>query len=78
MAEPLRPAEIGFGSGLGAGHSVEDSRFGHRMRGQGVFADLYRQRMQKICRRLQLNSNRRPLNTEAFRPPARGPQLNLF
>ena len=60
------------------GGRLNDSRFGHRMRGQGVYAELYRQRMQKICSRLQLNSNRRPLNTEAFRPPARGPQLNLF
>lgn len=60
------------------GGQLNDSRFGHRMRGQGVYAELYRQRMQRACTRLQLNRNRRPLNTEAFRPPARGPQMNLF
>lgn len=62
---------------LRSGH-LNDSRFGHRMRGQGVYAELYRQRMQRACTRLQLNRNRHPLNTEAFRPPARGPQMNLF
>ena len=60
------------------GGQLNDSRFGHRMRGQGVYAELYRQRMQRACTRLQLNRNRPPLNTEAFRPPARGPQMNLF
>lgn len=60
------------------GGQLNDSRFGHRMRGQGVFADLYRQRMQRTCERLGLNRKHLPLNTEAFRPPARGPQMNLF
>lgn len=60
------------------GGQLNDSRFGHRMRGQGVYAELYSQRMKRICTRLQLSRNRRPLNTEAFSPPARGPQMNLF
>lgn len=51
-----------------------DSRFGHRMRGQGVFADLLAQRFHKACRRLGL-AGRTPrafdvsLDTSAFRPP---------
>ncbi|WP_398313286.1 hypothetical protein [Zoogloea sp.] len=60
------------------GGQLNDSRFGHRMRGEGVYAALYHQRMQRICTRLALNRNRRPLNTEAFRPPVTGPQMNLF
>lgn len=50
-----------------------DSRFGHRMRGQGVFADLLEQRFQKACRRLGLNDaaalDAQRLDTSAFRPP---------
>ena len=60
------------------GGQLNDSRFGHRMRGQGVFADLYRQRMQRTCERLGFQRTHRPLNTEVFRPPPRGPQMNLF
>lgn len=60
------------------GGQLNDSRFGHRMRGQGVFADLYRQRMQRTCERLGFQRTQRPLNTEVFRPPPRGPQMNLF
>lgn len=46
-----------------------DPRFGHRMRGNGVFADLYRQRMHRCCERLGLNRTRRKLDTTRFRPP---------
>ncbi len=50
-----------------------DSRFGHRMRGQGVFADLLEQRFQKACRRLGFNDaaalDAQRLDTSAFRPP---------
>ncbi|MCH4561529.1 PA0069 family radical SAM protein [Halomonas sp. EGI 63088] len=50
-----------------------DPRFGHRMRGRGVFADLLEQRFRRACRRLGLNSPDSPaamcLDTTAFRPP---------
>ncbi|PMR71346.1 PA0069 family radical SAM protein [Halomonas heilongjiangensis] len=50
-----------------------DPRFGHRMRGQGVFADLLEQRFRAACRRLGLNapatSEAMRLDTTAFRPP---------
>ena len=61
------------------GGKAYDSRFGHRMRGTGVLADLYPQRMRRLCTRLGLNQARRPLNCSAFRPPsALSGQLTLF
>ncbi|ALM53078.1 PA0069 family radical SAM protein [Halomonas huangheensis] len=52
------------------GGAEYDSRFGHRMRGEGVCAELLSQRFQKACRRLGL-PGRTPytLDTNAFRPP---------
>ncbi|QEM82307.1 PA0069 family radical SAM protein [Halomonas binhaiensis] len=60
------------------GGSDYDSRFGHRMRGEGVFAELLSQRFHKACRRLGLNERRdeQQLNTTDFRPPH--PQGELF
>ena len=49
-----------------------DSRFGSRMSGQGVWAQLLRQRFQKACHRLGLNRERVELDLSQFRPP--GPQ----
>ncbi|MFO7647207.1 PA0069 family radical SAM protein [Halomonas campaniensis] len=50
-----------------------DPRFGHRMRGEGVFADLLEQRFRAACRRLGLNTSAAEaamrLDTTAFRPP---------
>lgn len=64
------------------GGALNDSQFGRRMRGQGVFADLYSQRLKRICARLGLNRERLALNTTAFRPPRSGtadsPQMPLF
>ena len=47
-----------------------DARFGSRMRGQGVWAELLRQRFDKACARLGLNRERIELDLSAFRPPA--------
>ena len=57
-----------------------DARFGTRMRGQGIYADLIRHRFQLACRRLGLTYRDRPrLDTTRFRPPAAsGDQLNFF
>ena len=53
------------------GGKENDSSFGRRMRGQGQYADLLRQRFDKACRRYGLNAARRPsLRTTLFRPPA--------
>jgi len=61
------------------GGRANDPRFGHRMRGEGVFADLYRQRLRRACARLGLNRMRRELDVALFRPPAEpGAQLALF
>ncbi|APE29902.1 radical SAM protein [Halomonas aestuarii] len=50
-----------------------DPRFGKRMRGEGVFAELLAQRFRQACRRFGLNdptaAASRPLDTSAFRPP---------
>jgi hypothetical protein len=49
-----------------------DSRFGHRMRGTGVFADLLSQRFKVACKRLGLNKGeaRYSGRTDLFTPPA--------
>ncbi|RTR02388.1 PA0069 family radical SAM protein [Halomonas nitroreducens] len=52
-----------------------DGRFGHRMRGQGVFAELLEQRFRQAYRRLGFPGDA-PLDTTAFRPPRR--QADLF
>ncbi len=52
------------------GGKDNDSRFGSRMRGQGVWADLLRQRFLKACARLGLNRSRTELDLSRFRRPA--------
>ncbi len=57
-----------------------DSRFGHRMRGQGPWAELLKRRFEASCRRNGLGSGRAaPLTIELFRPPNRCPdQMELW
>ncbi|GAB2457337.1 PA0069 family radical SAM protein [Comamonas humi] len=43
-----------------------DSGFAHRMKGQGLWADLVRQRFEKACRRLGLNRERTVLDWSGF------------
>jgi DNA repair photolyase len=47
-----------------------DSSFGSRMTGQGVWAQLLRQRVDKACARLGLNLSRVEFDFTQFRPPA--------
>ena len=55
-----------------------DARFGTRMRGEGVFADLLRQRFRKAYRDLGFEGLP-PLNSESFRAPGPArPQMELF
>jgi DNA repair photolyase len=53
------------------GGKDNDSRFGSRMTGQGVWAELLRQRFLKACERLGLNRARTELDLTRFRPPPR-------
>ncbi len=65
------------------GGKDNDARFGSRMTGQGVWAQLVRQRFTKACARLGLNRERFELDLSAFRRPVGGAlesshQGNLF
>ena len=52
-----------------------DSRFGHRMRGSGTFADLLAQRFRLRCARLGLNQGEaHTLRTDLFVPPQSPPR----
>jgi DNA repair photolyase len=53
------------------GGKDNDSNFGTRMTGQGVWAQLLRQRFEKACTRLGLNRRRTELDLSQFRPPPR-------
>ena len=56
-----------------------DPEYFTRMRGQGVYADLVRNRFQNACRKFGLNTQRSELNTALFEPPVTaGPQQSLF
>lgn len=55
-----------------------DSKFGRRMEGEGVFAEMIRQRFTKTCRRLGYAEDT-PLNSSLFRHPVRKTrQLDMF
>jgi DNA repair photolyase len=58
-----------------------DPRFGARMRGEGVWAQLLAQRFQKACARFGLNRTRADLDLTRFRAPRRAAldgQAELF
>jgi len=59
---------------------LNDSRFHDRFRGSGAYADLLRQRFNRISRKLGMDE-RTPLDATQFRPPAAAAQeaqLSLF
>ncbi|MDC8783699.1 PA0069 family radical SAM protein [Roseateles koreensis] len=61
------------------GGRENDARFGKRMTGEGLWAELTRQRLHKCCARLGLNRERFVLETGQFRRPiAAGAQGQLF
>jgi DNA repair photolyase len=64
------------------GGADNDTRFGHRMRGNGPFADLLQKRFTLMCRKLGLNNTERiNLRTDLFEPPlteAQAQQPDLF
>jgi DNA repair photolyase len=61
------------------GGKENDPRFGSRQRGEGVFAELFKQRFDLACRKHGLNRERRlQLDTSKFVPPAIGGQMSLL
>lgn len=61
------------------GGRLNDPRFGHRMRGEGVYAATLQALFRTLCRRHGLNATPLPVSAAAFRRPADGPtQLELF
>jgi DNA repair photolyase len=60
------------------GHDY-DPEWGKRMRGEGLWADLIRQRFHRAVRALGMVERMPPLRTDLFAPPLRtGDQLSLF
>jgi DNA repair photolyase len=60
------------------GGKDNDPRFGHRMRGDGAWAQLLRDRFKLACRRFGLDRYPgQPPRTDLFRPPSVHGQLNL-
>ncbi|KIC19220.1 PA0069 family radical SAM protein [Leisingera sp. ANG-DT] len=56
-----------------------DPRWGHRMRGEGRYAEMIAQRFKAACKRLGLQERTGPLRSDLFaRPPQPGDQLALF
>ena len=55
--------------GQQAGGKVYDSRFGKRMTGQGIWADLFSQRFRAACKRHGLNRERRGFEVSKFVRP---------
>ncbi|WP_251363821.1 PA0069 family radical SAM protein [Epibacterium ulvae] len=56
-----------------------DPRWGHRMRGEGHYAEMMAMRFKTACKRLGLVEKTTPLRRDLFaRPPQAGDQLALF
>jgi DNA repair photolyase len=58
------------------GGKNNDPRFGHRLRGEGIFANLLAQRFRNICKKLNLKSTLSPLRCDLFQSP--NSQMSLF
>jgi DNA repair photolyase len=76
---PLKAAHIMNQIRQMRGGRENDPRFGARMTGEGIFAELQAQRFRLACERHGLNLHgRNQLDTTHFKPPARTGQLSLF
>jgi DNA repair photolyase len=61
------------------GGRENDPRFGKRMSGEGIFAELQENRFRLACERHGFNrGGRNQLDTRRFKPPALAGQLSLF
>ena len=67
---PMRAAHVMSLVQQMRGGKDNDSRFGKRMTGEGIFAELIAQRFAKACARLGLARRSYPLRTDLFVPPA--------
>lgn len=75
---PLKAAHVMARLNEMRGGRDNDPRFGTRMSGEGLLADLVRRRFDVACNRQGLAQRPAALSRERFRPPARGGQLGLF
>lgn len=76
---PLKAAHVMSRVHEMRGGRDNDPNFGTRMKGQGLFAELLRQRFDKACVRFGLNRESwRDLDTTRFRPPSLHGQSSLF
>ena len=60
------------------GGDLYDTRWGHRMKGTGVLADLYKARFSRTTRRLGPDLRDWDVNAAAFRKPDVSGQADLF
>lgn len=75
---PLKAAHVMARLNEMRGGRDNDPRFGTRMSGEGLLADLVRRRFDVACSRLGLAQRPASLSRDRFRPPAQGGQLGLF
>jgi DNA repair photolyase len=76
---PLKAAHIMSQIRQMRGGRENDPRFGKRMSGEGIFAELQEQRFRLACERYSLNLHaRNQLDTTRFQAPAATGQLSLF
>ena len=75
---PLKAAHVMARLNEMRGGRDNDPRFGTRMSGEGLLADLVRRRFGVACGRLALAQRPAALSRERFRAPAQGGQLGLF
>jgi len=76
---PLKAAHIMSQIRQMRGGRENDPRFGVRMRGEGIFAELQQQRFRLACERYGLNLHgRNQLDTTRFKPLGGTGQLSLF
>ena len=68
---PLRAERVMAAIQAMRGGRDNDPRFGSRLRGEGEFAELIRQRFAVAVKKHGFNSERRPLRTDLFRAPPR-------
>ena len=77
--QPLKAARIMSQIRQMRGGRENDPRFGKRMSGEGIFAELQEQRFRLACKRYGLNLHGRgELDTTRFTAPAGTGQLSLF
>lgn len=76
---PLKAAHVMSQIRQMRGGRENDPRFGKRMSGEGIFAELQEQRFRIACERSGISTQERnQLDTSQFKPPAAKRQLSLF